>query len=65
MKKCIDCGGKMFKEKFNYKSNWGSNEVDVPAEIFVCEKCGSPVFEYKEAVRIQKLAIEASEGNGE
>jgi YgiT-type zinc finger domain-containing protein len=60
-KKCINCGGRMFKEKVDYKSNWGGDTVVIPAGLFKCENCGSEVFDGKEVKRIQKIAASISE----
>ncbi len=65
MKKCIDCGGKMFKQPLEYVAHWGEDEVVINTECFVCDECGEKVFDYKEAGWIQKIAREASEGREE
>ncbi len=64
-KKCIGCGGKMFKKNIEYEALWGdSTKVVIPTVMYVCSHCNQGYFTSKEAQRVLKIAEEASRTKG-
>jgi excisionase family DNA binding protein/YgiT-type zinc finger domain-containing protein len=55
--KCFNCDADMVVRTVNVKTGWGKYDIQINGvEAYVCENCGSEIYEPEEARMIQNIA---------